>query len=85
MVYRIDKHLRVVTGCSALRTTSIKKGTVSSNSQWLAAQEFDLRIQYRPEICHEDALSRKPFEMSDRYDDVQDLQVNIGEDDFTTQ
>lgn len=84
-VYLIGKQFKVVTDCNALRTTLTKRDLVPRIARWwLATQEFDFIVQYRPgcKMNHVDALSRNPHEKSDSYDDIQIMQVNIDEDDW---
>lgn len=74
-------HFKAVTDCSAVRATMVKRDLVSRVARWwLALQECDVEIEYRPgqKMQHVDALSRNP---------VLVRMVNIGDGDwfFTVQ
>lgn len=62
-IYLIGIPIRVVTDCSALRTTLTKKDLIPRIARWwLTIQDFDLDIEYRAgeRMKHVDALSRNP-------------------------
>lgn len=62
-IYLTGIPVKVVTDCAALRTTLIKKDLIPRIARWwLAIQDFDLEIEYRPgeRMRHVDALSRNP-------------------------
>lgn len=62
-IYITGIPVKVVTDCAALRTTLVKKDLIPRIARWwLAIQDFDLQIDYRPgeRMKHVDALSRNP-------------------------
>ncbi len=63
-VYLLGLNFVVVTDCSALRTTFLKKDLVPRVARWwLEVQEFSFEIKYRPgaRMTHVDTLSRYPI------------------------
>lgn len=62
-VYLLGLDFKVVTDCSALRTTFTKRDLIPRIARWwLLMQEFQCTIEYRPgtKMAHVDALSRNP-------------------------
>ncbi|KAI8421875.1 hypothetical protein MSG28_009807 [Choristoneura fumiferana] len=62
-VYLVGVKFTLVTDCSALRATFSKRDLIPRIARWwIALQEFDFDIQYKPghTMCHVDALSRNP-------------------------
>lgn len=62
-VYLIGKEFKIVTDCSALRSTFLKRDLIPRIARWwLTLQEFDCSIEYRAgsKMSHVDALSRNP-------------------------
>lgn len=62
-VYLLGKEFKIVTDCSALRSTFQKRDLIPRVARWwLALQEFDCTIEYRQgtKMAHADALSRNP-------------------------
>lgn len=62
-IYLTGIPVKVVTDCSALRTTLTKKDLIPRIARWwLTIQDFDLQIEYRAgeRMKHVDALSRNP-------------------------
>lgn len=62
-VYLLGKEFKIVTDCSALRSTFSKRDLIPRIARWwLMLQEFNCTIEYRPgpKMNHVDALSRNP-------------------------
>lgn len=62
-VYLLGKEFKIVTDCSALRSTFLKRDLIPRIARWwLTLQEFDCSIEYRAgsKMSHVDALSRNP-------------------------
>ncbi|CAH2268727.1 jg230, partial [Pararge aegeria aegeria] len=62
-IYLTGVKVKVITDCSALRSTLVKRDLIPRIARWwLTIQEFDLEIEYRPgeRMKHVDALSRNP-------------------------
>ncbi|KAG6464791.1 hypothetical protein O3G_MSEX014731 [Manduca sexta] len=62
-VFLLGKEFKIVTDCSALRSTFMKRDLVPRIARWwLLLQEFNCLIEYRPgsKMSHVDALSRNP-------------------------
>lgn len=62
-VFVLGKEFKVVTDCSALRSTFLKRDLIPRIARWwLALQEFDCTVEYRAgtKMAHADALSRNP-------------------------
>lgn len=62
-VYLLGKPFKVVSDCSALRSTFVKRDLIPRIARWwLALQEFDCCMEYRAgtKMGHVDALSRNP-------------------------
>ncbi|CAB3248119.1 unnamed protein product [Arctia plantaginis] len=62
-VYLLGKTFKIVTDCSALRSTFQKRDLIPRIARWwLLLQEFDCSIEYRAgaKMAHVDALSRNP-------------------------
>ena len=75
-VYLIGIHFKVVTDCSAVRATLLKRDLVPRVARWwIALQEYDMEIEYRPgeKMQHVDALSRNPVNV---------CMVNMAEEDW---
>lgn len=69
-VYLLGKKFRIVTDCSALRSTFSKRDLIPRVARWwLLLQEFDCAIEYRPgtKMTHVDALSRNPVQESENF------------------
>lgn len=85
-VYLLGSNFKVVTDCSALRTTFTKRDLVPRVGRWwLTLQEYDFNIEYRAgtKMAHVDALSRNPpVEERVDYDKVDMLNIKICEDDW---
>lgn len=63
--YVIGIKFKLVTDCSAIRSTALKKDIVPRIGRWwLQLQDFDFEIEYRPgaKMAHVDFLSRNPQE-----------------------
>lgn len=63
-VYLLGTRFTLVTDCSALRATFSKRDLIPRIARWwIAVQEFDFDIQYKPghTMSHVDALSRNPL------------------------
>lgn len=63
-VYLIGIKFKVVTDCSAIRTTLTKRDLIPRIGRWwLSIQEFTFEVQYRPDVkmAHVDVLSRSPI------------------------
>lgn len=74
-VYLVGVHFKVVTDCTAVRATLLKKDLLPRVARWwMALQEYDMEIEYRPGVRmqHVDALSRNPVEV---------CMVTMGEND----
>lgn len=64
-VFLLGQVFKVVTDCSALRSTFDKRDLVPRIARWwLALQEFDCSVEYRAgtKMGHVDALSRNPIQ-----------------------
>lgn len=62
-VYLMGKEFKIVTDCSALRSTFEKRDLIPRIARWwLALQEFNCSVEYRAgtKMSHVDALSRNP-------------------------
>lgn len=85
-VYLLGLKFIIVTDCNALRSTFSKRDILPRIARWwLALQEYDCDIVYRPNhsMTHVDALSRNPQESFDTYNDIDSLRVlNITQDDW---
>lgn len=82
-VYLAGINFKVVTDCNAIRSTLNKKDLVPRIGRWwLAIQEFDFQVEYRPgqRMSHADALSRNAILADDSTIFVNT--VNINEDDW---
>lgn len=69
-VYLLGKEFKIVTDCSALRSTFLKRDLIPRIARWwLLLQEFHCTIEYRPGIkmSHVDALSRNPVSDYNEY------------------
>lgn len=63
-VYLLGREFKIVTDCSALRSTFMKRDLIPRIARWwLLLQEFNCSIEYRPgtKMAHVDALSRNPI------------------------
>ena len=68
-VYLLGIHFKVVTDCNAIRTTWTKRDLIPRIGRWwLAIQEFDYTVEYRPgtRMAHLDSLSRNPIESDEQ-------------------
>ncbi|CAH0713399.1 unnamed protein product, partial [Brenthis ino] len=77
-VYLLGIKFKIVTDCSALRTTFTKRDLTPRIARWwIQFQEFDCEIEYRPgnKMGHVDALSRGPVNDSNPDTDLQILDV----------
>ena len=84
-IYLIGVQFRVVTDCSSLRYTLLKRDLVPRIARWwLTIQEFDFTIEYRPgtKMAHVDALSRSLNETTSFEGTLNVNLVNIAEDDW---
>lgn len=64
-IYIAGTHFKVVTDCSAVRYTFLKKDLLPRIARWwLSIQEYDMDVEHRPGKSHShvDALSRCPVE-----------------------
>lgn len=62
-IYLFGIHFKIITDCSAVRSTFEKKDILPRVARWwLSIQEYDFEIEHRPgeKIKHVDALSRNP-------------------------
>ncbi|PZC75624.1 hypothetical protein B5X24_HaOG205900 [Helicoverpa armigera] len=72
-VYLLGKSFRIITDCSALRSTFQKRDLIPRIARWwLVLQEFDCEIEYRSgvKMSHVDALSRNPIDTKEIEDPV---------------
>lgn len=63
-VYLLGQNFKIITDCSALRSTFTKRDIIPRIARWyLLLQEFQCTIEYRPgnKMGHVDALSRNPI------------------------
>lgn len=86
-VYLLGIRFKIVTDCNALRTTWIKRDLVPRIGRWwLAVQEFDFTVEYRPghQMVHADALSRNALSSTDDKDAEENtvFHVGVNEDDW---
>lgn len=68
-VYLLGVKFKLITDCVAIRATFQKKDMVPRVARWwLAVQEYDFEIEYRPgpRMRHVDALSRNPSQNKER-------------------
>lgn len=62
-IYLLGKKFKILTDCSALRSTFSKRDLIPRIARWwLMLQEFDCSVEYKPgaKMLHVDALSRNP-------------------------
>lgn len=62
-VYLMGQNFKIITDCSALRSTFLKRDIIPRIARWwLLLQEFQSTVEYRPglKMAHVDALSRNP-------------------------
>lgn len=62
-VFLLGKEFKIITDCSALRSTFQKRDLIPRIARWwLALQEFNCTVEYRAgtKMTHADALSRNP-------------------------
>lgn len=62
-IYLLGKKFKIITDCSALRSTFSKRDLIPRVARWwLLFQEFDCSVEYRSgtKMSHVDALSRNP-------------------------
>lgn len=62
-IYLLGQQFKIVTDCSALRSTFSKRDIIPRIARWwLLLQEFHCSVEYRPgtKMTHVDALSRNP-------------------------
>lgn len=67
-VYLLGQQFKIVTDCSALRSTFSKRDIIPRVARWwLLLQEFQCTVEYRSGVrmAHVDALSRNPIEDSE--------------------
>lgn len=67
-VYLLGMSFKIITDCSALRSTFSKRDLIPRIARWwLLLQEFDCSIEYRAgaKMSHVDALSRNPISESE--------------------
>jgi hypothetical protein len=85
-VYLLGREFKIVTDCSALRSTFSKRDLIPRIARWwLTLQEFDCCIEYRAgaKMSHVDALSRNPIvEQSDFLADQFPIVMSISEGDW---
>lgn len=70
-IYLVGNHFKVVTDCSAVRFTFLKKDLMPRIARWwLSIQEYDMEVEHRSGKSHGhvDALSRSPVEPSTKVD-----------------
>lgn len=70
-VYLLGQNFRIITDCSALRSTFMKRDIIPRVARWwLLLQEFQCSIEYRAgvKMSHVDALSRNPISDSETID-----------------
>lgn len=66
-IYLVGIPVKIVTDCSAVRATFLKKDMLPRVARWwLSIQDFDIEIEHRPgeRLKHADALSRNPVSIS---------------------
>lgn len=64
-IYLFGILIKVVTDCNAIRATLTKRNLISRIGRWwLATQELDFTVEYRPgpRMAHADALSRNAYD-----------------------
>lgn len=77
-VYLIGLQFKVMTDCSALRSTLSKRDLMPRIARWwLQLQEFDFTVEYRPgeSMKHADALSRNPIPIADEPDNLEIMHI----------
>lgn len=82
-VFLLGKEFRIVTDCSALRSTFQKRDLIPRIARWwLTLQEFDCSVEYRPgtKMSHVDALSRNP--VADTQDTEHTTVMAISDEDW---
>lgn len=80
-VYLLGKAFKIVTDCSALRSTFSKRDIIPRIARWwLLLQEFNCNVEYRSgsKMAHVDALSRNPVTT----DSPSSSSCNISDDCF---
>lgn len=83
-VYLIGKPFKIVTDCSALRSTFTKRDLIPRIARWwLVLQEYDCSVEYRAgvKMAHVDALSRNPVNDKGTQDPEQYPSVMVISDD----
>lgn len=84
-VYLLGLKFTIMTDCNALRSTFSKRDLLPRIARWwLALQEYDCDIVYRPNhsMTHVDALSRNPIDINDFNSEVDFRVLNITQDDW---
>lgn len=86
-VYLLGKDFKVITDCSALRSTFSKRDIIPRVARWwLLLQEFQCSIDYRAgtKMSHVDALSRNPIQDCEAEDvhDQYPTVMTISNDDW---
>lgn len=84
-VYLLGVRFKIVSDCSALRATFIKRDLLPRVARWwIQLQEFDCSIEYRAgkKMPHVDALSRNPDGTANELKDIDDvglLHIELGD------
>lgn len=86
-VYLFGQSFKIVTDCSALRSTFLKRDLIPRVARWwLLLQEFQCTIEYRAgsKMTHVDALSRNPIPDDETTDALGQYPtiMSIGTDDW---
>lgn len=84
-VYLLGKEFKIMTDCSALRSTFSKRDLIPRIARWwLSLQEFNCTVEYRAgtKMCHVDALSRNPSAEYDSSLDQLPTVMSISNEDW---
>lgn len=84
-IYLVGNNFKVVTDCNSLRFTLTKRDLIPRIARWwLAIQEFDFSIEYRPgtKMNHVDALSRGPLPVEETCETLDVSIVDVDEGDW---
>ena len=85
-VFLIGIHFKILTDCSALRSTFAKRDLAPRIGRWwIQLQEYDCTIEYRPgsKMSHADALSRNAISDINNAKEIQDIGIfRIKHDDM---
>lgn len=86
-VFLLGKEFKIITDCSALRSTFLKRDLIPRIARWwLMLQEFHCSIEYKAgsKMSHVDALSRNPIPDDDTTFSVDQFAavMNINDEDW---